>query len=140
MIECFNKKADSAILIYRLKATKEQKQKMIEKIQEINREGSAYNLLELVFKYSFKPNIMFCSQFVYQMLKYVGLAYFEKRSTEVRPTDLVELDYHRISIHAPHVRYDVGQAIPPSYVVCGFSRSEARAVSQFFLKSMSLHF
>ncbi len=95
MIECFNKKADSSILIYRLKATKEQKQKMIEKIQEINREGSAYNLLGLVFKYSFKPNIMFCSQFVYQMLKHVGLAYFEKRNTEVRPTDLIELDYLR---------------------------------------------
>lgn len=95
MIECFNKKADSAILVYRLNATKEQKQKIIGKIQEINREGSAYNLLGLVFKYSFKPNIMFCSQFVYQMLKHVGLAYFEKRSTEVRPTDLIELDYHR---------------------------------------------
>ena len=95
MIECFNKKADSAILVYRLKATKEQKQKMIDKIQEINREGSAYNLIGLVFKYSFKPNIMFCSQFVYQMLRYAGLAYFEKMSTEVRPTDLIELDYHR---------------------------------------------
>ncbi|MGB8454023.1 MAG: hypothetical protein WCD89_17055 [Anaerocolumna sp.] len=91
MIECFNKKADSAILVYRLKATKEQKQKMIDKIQEINREGSAYNLLGLVFKYSFKPNIMFCSQFVHQMLRYAGLAYFEKMSTEVRPTDLIEL-------------------------------------------------
>ena len=95
MIECFNKKTDSSIMVYRLKATKEQKQKMIEKIWEINREGSAYNLLGLVFKYSFKPNIMFCSQFVYQMLKHADLAYFEKRSTEVRPTDLIELDYHR---------------------------------------------
>ncbi len=95
MIECFNKKTGSAIMVYRLKATKEQKQKIIAKIQEINREGSAYNLLGLVFKYSFKPNIMFCSQFVYQMLQYAGLAYFEKMSTEVRPTDLIELDYHR---------------------------------------------
>jgi Orthopoxvirus protein of unknown function (DUF830). len=95
MIECFNKKADSAILIYRLKASIEQKQKMIEKIQEINQEGSAYNLLGLVFKYSFKPNIMFCSQFVYQMLKHAGLVYFDKRNTEVRPTDLIELDYYR---------------------------------------------
>lgn len=95
MIESFNKKADSSIMVYRLTATKEQKQKMIEKVREINREGSAYNLLGLVFKYSFKPNIMFCSQFVYQMLKYAGLAYFEKKSTQVRPTDLIELDYHR---------------------------------------------
>jgi hypothetical protein len=95
MVECFNKKVDSSIMVYRLKTTKDQKRKMIEKIQEINREGSAYNLLGLVFKYSFKPNIMFCSQFVYHMLQYAGLDYFEKRSTEVKPTDLIELDYHR---------------------------------------------
>lgn len=95
MLESFNKKADSSIMVYRLKATKEQQQKMIEKIRQINREGSAYNLLGLVCKYSFKPNIMFCSQFVYQMLKHAGLAYFEKRSAEVKPTDLIELDYHR---------------------------------------------
>jgi Orthopoxvirus protein of unknown function (DUF830). len=95
MVECFNKKADSSIMVYRLNAPKQQKQSMIEKIQQINREGSAYNLLGLVFKYSFKPNIMFCSQFVYKMLQHAGLAYFEKRSTDVKPTDLVELDYYR---------------------------------------------
>ena len=82
-------------MVYRLNAPKQQKQIMIEKIQQINREGSAYNLLGLVFKYSFKPNIMFCSQFVYKMLQHAGLAYFKKRSTDVKPTDLVELDYYR---------------------------------------------
>ena len=51
---------------------------MIEKIREIYREVGAYNLLGLVFKYSFKPNIVFSSQFAYQMLKHAGLAYFEK--------------------------------------------------------------
>ena len=95
MIENLFKKEDASIYVYRLKATREQKKKMIEKIQDINREGSAYNLIGLVFKYSYKPNIMFCSQFVYQMLKHVGLEYFDKRSTEVRPSDLIELDYHR---------------------------------------------
>ncbi len=95
MIEHFFNKEDASIYVYRLKSTREQKKKMIEKIQDINREGSAYNLIGLVFKYSRKPNIMFCSQFVYQMLKHVGLEYFDKRSTEVRPSDLIELDYHR---------------------------------------------
>ena len=95
MLDSFNKKSESSIMVYKLKTTRMQKNKIIEKVKEINREGSAYNLLGLVFKYSFKPNIMFCSQFVYQMLKYAGLAYFEKKSTEVRPTDLVELDYYR---------------------------------------------
>lgn len=95
LIECFNNKADASIMVYRLKTTKAQKEKMIEKVRDINREGSAYNLLGLVFKYSFRPNIMFCSQFVYQLLQYADLAYFEKRSTEVNPADFIELDYHR---------------------------------------------
>lgn len=95
MIECFNQKADSSILVYRLKATKEQKELILNKIREINTEGSAYNLLGLLTKHSFKPNIMFCSQFVYSMLKYANLEYFDMKNTEVKPSDLIELDYHR---------------------------------------------
>ncbi len=94
-IEFFNKKSDSGILVYRMKVTNEQKFKIIDKIKEINTEGSAYNLMGLVLKYSHKPNIMFCSQFVYKMLKYAGICYFEKRDEFVHPMDLVELDYHR---------------------------------------------
>ena len=106
MIDCFNKKDDSSIMLYRLSATKEQKQKMIEKIKEINQEGSAYNLLGLIFKYSFRPNIMFCSQFVYQMLKHAGLEYFEKKCTEVRPHDLIELDYYRKLEYIDEVKFN----------------------------------
>jgi len=95
IIEAFNNKPDSSIMVYRLKTTKEQKQKMLDKVLEINREGSAYNLLGLVLKFSLKPNIMFCAQFVYQMLQYAGVCYFDKKSTKVMPTDLVELDYRR---------------------------------------------
>jgi hypothetical protein len=40
-------------------------------------------------------NIMFCSQFVYKMLDIVGLAYFNKRPGNIKPDDLVELDYYR---------------------------------------------
>lgn len=81
-------------MVYSLEATAEQKNKMVEKILEINRDGSAYNLLGLVFKFSVRPNIMFCSQFVYQMLYYVGLSYFDKKAADVRPCDLIELDYY----------------------------------------------
>lgn len=95
MIDFFNKKEDASIIVYRLKASREQKKALVDKVKEINREGSAYNLIGLIFKYSHKPNIMFCSQFVYTMLKFAGLEYFDKKAAEVQPTDLVELDYYR---------------------------------------------
>jgi hypothetical protein len=95
MIKYFNKKQDSSIIVYSLPITAEKKKKIIDKINEINRQGNAYNLLGLVFKFSLKPNIMFCSQFVYRMLKDVGLNYFDKKDGQIKPTDLIELDYDR---------------------------------------------
>lgn len=95
MIDYFNKKEDSSIIVYRLGATAEQKSAIIEKIRKINTEGSAYNILGLLFRYSYKTNIMFCSQFVYKMLKCANLQYFEKRDGNVKPTDFIELDYRR---------------------------------------------
>lgn len=95
MIEYFNKKEDASIKVYKLKASTDQKKKLIDKVKEINEEGSAYNILGLVLKSSHKPNIMFCSQFVYKMLKYADLAYFNKKVEKVKPTDLIELDYYR---------------------------------------------
>jgi hypothetical protein len=86
---------DSAVLVYSLSATSEQKRIILDKIQEINEEGSAYNLLGLALKFSYRPNIMFCSQFVYTILKIADLNYFENNAARVKPTDFVELDYHR---------------------------------------------
>lgn len=95
MIEYFNKKEGASIIVYRLPCTQQQKQMLIDKVKEINTEGSAYNLMGLILRHSHKPNIMFCSQFVYRMLQYADLAYFQKKDGEVKPTDLVELDYYR---------------------------------------------
>jgi hypothetical protein len=95
MLEYFNKKPDASIIVYSLPITLEQKNAIIEKIKLINKEGNAYNLLGLVLKFSFKPNIMFCSQFVYKILKAANIHYFEKRDGNIKPTDLIELDYHR---------------------------------------------
>ncbi|MEX1377152.1 MAG: hypothetical protein AB1Z23_06725 [Eubacteriales bacterium] len=95
LIEYFNQKESASIIVYRLKATLEQKQKMIEKVKEINEQGSAYNMMGVILKYSHKPNIMFCSQFVYTMLKHAGLEYFDAKDCSVKPTDLIELDYYR---------------------------------------------
>jgi hypothetical protein len=95
MLEYFNKKDDSSIAVYKTKCTVKQKEAIIDKIKEINNIGSAYNLIGLVTKHTHKPNIMFCSQFVYKILKNVGLNYFNKKEEEVKPTDLIELDYYR---------------------------------------------
>ena len=95
MIDFFIKTPDSSILVYSLDCPPDKKQLLIDKIKTINEEGSAYNMLGLVLKRSQKPNIMFCSQFVYQMLDYVGLAYFKKPDGHVNPTDLIELDYYK---------------------------------------------
>jgi hypothetical protein len=95
MMEFFSKTPDSKILVYSLPCPPEKKQMIIDKIKRINDEGSAYNILGLVLKRSYKPNIMFCSQFVYQMLAYAGLSYFSKPDGKVNPTDLIELDYYK---------------------------------------------
>ncbi|MCL1829136.1 MAG: hypothetical protein FWG32_06540 [Oscillospiraceae bacterium] len=95
LIEFFNKKQDACIIVYRLEATEAQKRLILDKVREINNTGSAYNILGLMLKYSHKSNIMFCSQFVYKMLKCAGLEYFKKDEAEVRPMDFVELDVYR---------------------------------------------
>lgn len=95
LIENLTQKNGSAILVYRLPATEAQKKIMIQKIEKINAEGSAYNLLGLALKVSRQPNIMFCSQFVYTLLELADLNYFDKRAAQVTPSDFIELDYGR---------------------------------------------
>jgi len=95
MVEYFNKKDDASIMVYKLRVTEDQKKLLIDQVKQINDEGSAYNLAGLIINYSHKPNIMFCSQFVYKMLKLADLHYFDKKDTTVKPTDFVELDYRR---------------------------------------------
>lgn len=95
MLEYFQKKPDASILVYRLEATRAQKERILEQIYEINENGSAYNVLGLFIKYQHKSNILFCSQFVYKMLKHAGLQYFTKNDADVKPMDFVELDMYR---------------------------------------------
>lgn len=95
LVTYFRKKPEASVLVYRLPCTREQKERVLKTVERINREGSAYNMMGLVTKQSYKPNIMFCSQFVYRMLMTADLTYFDKPAGEVRPTDFVELDYYR---------------------------------------------
>ena len=94
MLDLFGKKPDASILVYRLPVTFEQKSAVLDKIRQINEEGSAYNLLGLLINHSYKPNIMYCSQFVYSMLDHAGVAYFSASGT-IKPTDFIEKDYYR---------------------------------------------
>lgn len=101
----FHQKSDASVLIYRIAATREQKETILNTIKRINEEGSAYNMMGLVTKKSYKPNIMFCSQFVYRMLKEADLAYFEKLPGQVRPTDFIEMDYRRKLEFVEEIRF-----------------------------------
>lgn len=82
----------SSVRLYRLPATRDQKRIILRRLGKIDQEGSAYNLLGLVLPCTGQPNTMFCSQFVYGILKLAGLAYFQKAPLQVRPTDLLEWD------------------------------------------------
>lgn len=95
MIEWFYQKEDASIRVYRLKVTLEQKKIMAERIKTINKEGSAYNLVGVAIGKSIQPNIMVCSEFVYGLLESVNAHYFTKTALEVKPADMIELDYER---------------------------------------------
>ncbi|MDR3072449.1 MAG: hypothetical protein LBU41_03040 [Clostridiales Family XIII bacterium] len=95
LMEFFFQKPNSSILIYRLPCKKTQKAKILQRIEEINRDGSAYNVLGMLINKSYKPNILYCSQFVYKMLEYAGIAYFEAGLDVIKPTDFIEKDYYR---------------------------------------------
>lgn len=96
MIEFFHSKPDAGILVYRLPVTREQKRAVLERVREINESGSSYNMLGLIIGKSYKPNIMYCSQFVYAMLKTADAAYFDAdNGRAVKPTDFIEKDYRR---------------------------------------------
>lgn len=86
------RRAGASLLVYRLPATRHQKQIILRRLGKINQEGSAYNLLGLLFPVAWQPNQMFCSQFVYRMLRLAGLHYFRKDPFQVRPMDFVDLD------------------------------------------------
>jgi hypothetical protein len=52
-------------------------------------------MLGLVINQSYKPNIMYCSQFVYNMLETAEAVYFHSDAMTIKPTDFIEKDYHR---------------------------------------------
>lgn len=92
VIQSFHQKEDASIVIYKIKATKRQKKRMVDKIRMINEQGSSYNYLGFLWSYTFKENIMFCSQFVYTILEVAELHYFDKKPSKVMPMDFLELD------------------------------------------------
>lgn len=88
-----NQKYDSEILVYSLKVNKKDRLKILNKIKKINREGSAYNVTGLITKVTPRPNMMYCSQFIYQMLEEVKLNFFELSQEHIKPTDFIDYDF-----------------------------------------------
>lgn len=88
-----NQKIDSQLLVYSLKASKKEQRMILNKIKQINQEGSAYNVLGLLTKRSILPNMMYCSQFIYQMLALANLNVFEPTAEIIKPTDFIAYDW-----------------------------------------------
>ncbi|MDR2629505.1 MAG: hypothetical protein LBC60_01125 [Spirochaetaceae bacterium] len=89
--EHLNLKPGASLAVYRLKTREGKKRAVIDRLAAINREGSSYNLLGLLTGKSILPNIMFCSQFVYTVLRDAGVVYFNKKGGILRPVDFVNL-------------------------------------------------
>ncbi|MFD2830766.1 hypothetical protein [Corticicoccus populi] len=103
-IKFLQKSENAKILIYRLECTREQKITLKENIKTINEEGSSYNLVGLLTRHSFRPNIMFCSQFVARMLSEAGFSHLPPEKDYFSPSDLVELDYYRKMIFVDEIK------------------------------------
>ena len=87
---------NSRVLVYRLKLTTEQKRDIFNRVIDIDEKGSSYNIIGLITRKSHKPNIMYCSQFIYNLLRGSGLQYFIVSEREnIKPSDFIELDYKR---------------------------------------------
>ena len=109
MVEFFGQKPDASIMVYRLPVTTEQKRAALSRIRKINDEGSAYNMLGLLIGRSYKPNIMYCSQFVFSIIRHIGASYFEADGI-VKPTDLIEKDYFRKLEFVEELRLDAARS------------------------------
>ena len=106
LIDWFNKKEDSSVIVYKLDISSDNKYLLINKVADINKAGNAYNILGLILKLSVKPNILFCSQFIYKLLEIAELNYFKKDDGQVKPTDFVELDYYRKLEFAYEIKFN----------------------------------
>jgi len=93
LVDSYQQKEDASIVVYKIRATAFQKKRVLDKIKLINEQGSSYNYLGFLWSYTFKDNIMFCSQFVYTMLEVAELHYFDKKPSTVMPMDFLELDW-----------------------------------------------
>lgn len=91
-IEFFHQKEDASFVVYKLEATKQQKEIILEEVKRINETGSSYNVLGLFVPFKIRENIMYCSQFVYSMLQSAGLSYFTIKPEKVQPIDFVDRD------------------------------------------------
>lgn len=91
-LSSLNQKENSRLLVYSLKVDKENRIKILNRIEQINREGSAYNVLGLLTNVSVRSNMMYCSQFAYEMLEEIDQNFFLPSQDKIKPTDFIEYD------------------------------------------------
>ncbi|MDR1893283.1 MAG: hypothetical protein LBQ61_01150 [Spirochaetales bacterium] len=104
-LEDFYQKADAAVAVYKLASSREQKEIIINRIRQINERGSGYNLIGILTRQNYRPNIMVCSHFVYTMLNAAGLLYFYKEGAEVKPMDFLRQNQGNLAlVHQIRVR------------------------------------
>ncbi len=87
-----NQKENSRLLVYSLKVDKEDRFKILNRLKQINTEGSAYNILGLLTNVSVRSNMMYCSQFAYEMLEEIDQNFFVPIEDKIKPTDFIEYD------------------------------------------------
>jgi len=91
--------------------TRAQKAAIIDLVAAIDAEGSSYNLIGLVTKRAAKPNIMFCSQFVYRVLDEAGASYFDRDPCHVKPHHFLSWAAAPVVV-GPPIRHTDGSLAP----------------------------
>ena len=94
-LEYFRKKDDASVLVYRLDAPEEKKAACAGKDQRDQQERKRLQSGRSRDKGVGPAQYHVLLQFVYSILRFAGLVYFDERDSLVKPSDLIERDYYR---------------------------------------------
>ncbi|MGM9874741.1 MAG: hypothetical protein ACI32H_02335 [Bacilli bacterium] len=88
----FSRNKNALIAIYEIKVTKEQYNKIKEKIKEIELNNKGYNIMGLLLAY-FRVKLhrkkYYCSEFVYEVLSNKEIEIYNKENTLFKPEELI---------------------------------------------------
>ena len=88
----FIRNKNALVVIYEIKVTKEQYNKIKEKIKEIELNNKGYNIMGLLLAY-FRVKLhrkkYYCSEFVYEVLSNKEIEIYNKENTLFKPEELI---------------------------------------------------